>query len=146
MESHETLNLGFQVRTLVCQMRKGQKYYYLNHDDLFVENSKSKKETIKRYLIKERGHKCESCKHTRWMKKLIPIQMHHKNGKKKDCRKENLELICPNCHAQTDNWTYKNSIGASFNSRTSGSEPLNLGANPRVPAWLRVAERLCRRL
>lgn len=60
------------------------------------------------YLKRERGHKCEVCKRKSWMKKKIPLELDHIDG---DCRnniKENLRLICPNCHAQTDTYKGKN--------------------------------------
>lgn len=38
----------------------------------------------------------------------IVLQLHHKNGDNKDNRPTNIELRCPNCHSQTDNWAGKN--------------------------------------
>ena len=39
----------------------------------------------------------------------IPLQLHHINGNPTDNRIENLQVLCPNCHAQTDNYSGKNS-------------------------------------
>jgi 5-methylcytosine-specific restriction endonuclease McrA len=30
--------------------------------------------------------------------------LHHINGDGRDNRLENLALLCPNCHSQTENW------------------------------------------
>jgi len=70
----------------------------------------------KKYLISIRGHKCEICKHETHMAKLIPLEVDHIDGNNQDNRLENLRLICPNCHAQTD--TYKNkNIGKGRSNR-----------------------------
>ncbi len=59
-------------------------------------------------LLIERGHRCETCGLTMWMGKSIPIQLEHKDGNPNNSAKENLSLICPNCHAQTDTYCGKN--------------------------------------
>ena len=46
------------------------------------------------------------------MDKPIPLELHHINGVHSDNRIENLQLLCPNCHALTDNYRCKN-IGMS---------------------------------
>jgi hypothetical protein len=53
--------------------------------------------------LKER--RCENCRNTDWLGKLIPLELHHINGDRFDNRFENLQLLCPNCHALTDNYS-----------------------------------------
>ena len=64
---------------------------------------------LKNKLIKLRGHQCESCKLTEWLGKIIPIELHHLNGDRKDNIDGNLQLLCPNCHAMTKNYRRKKS-------------------------------------
>jgi len=58
----------------------------------------------KEALIKERGRKCESCKLTTWLKKPITLELEHTDGDSQNNVKENLLLLCPNCHSQTPTW------------------------------------------
>lgn len=66
------------------------------------------KNTLKRRLIKIRGHKCEKCGLTEWLGVTIPIQIHHVDGDRHNNTIDNGQLLCPNCHALTDNFSGKN--------------------------------------
>lgn len=60
---------------------------------------------------------CEICEYTE------NLELHHINGDHYDNRIENLQILCPNCHAKTDNYrgrnTYKNSTPQSLSKRNS---------------------------
>lgn len=51
---------------------------------------------------------CEVCQNKTWMNKDIPLELHHVDGDKENNLLENLQVICPNCHAQTDNYRFRN--------------------------------------
>ncbi len=61
-------------------------------------------------LIEEgvKPHKCECCGNTQWMGKPISLEVDHVNGVSTDHRLENLRILCPNCHAQTETYRGKN--------------------------------------
>ncbi len=79
-----------------------------------VVNIRSKKQR----LILERGHACETCLNTSWMNKPIPIQIDHIDGNSDNDTKENLRLLCPNCHALTSTYCARN-IGKHIKTRRS---------------------------
>ena len=52
--------------------------------------------------------RCGECGIDTWRGQPIALQLHHLNGSGQDNRLENLALLCPNCHAQTDTWGGRN--------------------------------------
>lgn len=70
---------------------------------------KPKRQSIRANLINIRGNRCENCGLEEWLGKPIPLQLHHKDGDGWNNELANLELLCPNCHAMTDNWCGRHS-------------------------------------
>lgn len=64
---------------------------------------------LRRRLLNEglKERKCECCGNSEWMGFPIALELHHVNGIKDDLRIENLQILCPNCHAFTDNYRGK---------------------------------------
>jgi hypothetical protein len=69
-------------------------------------NSYKLKNLLFRDKLKER--KCEECDTVIWRGKPVPLELHHVNGDRFDNRIENLQILCSNCHSQTDNNSGKN--------------------------------------
>jgi 5-methylcytosine-specific restriction endonuclease McrA len=65
---------------------------------------------LKKRLIKEgiKENKCDICGITEWNGKLISMQLDHINGDSHNHKLENLRMICPNCHSQTETYCGKN--------------------------------------
>lgn len=59
---------------------------------------------LKPHLLAERGARCEACRRKTWMGRTIPLEIHHVDGNRTHNDIHNLRLLCPNCHALTDNW------------------------------------------
>jgi Zn finger protein HypA/HybF involved in hydrogenase expression len=57
------------------------------------------------------------CGLTEWLGKPISLQLDHINGVNNDNRLENLRLLCPNCHSQTDTYSGKKSNIRSRNKK-----------------------------
>jgi len=74
------------------------------YNQLSFENLKSDRGR-KGAIIRERGYSCEVCGISEWMGKPILLELDHIDGNSDNNHRENLRLICPNCHSQTE--TYK---------------------------------------
>ena len=59
-------------------------------------------------IVALRTHKCENCGLETWLDKKIPLEVHHLDGNHLNNELENLQLLCPNCHAFTENYRGKN--------------------------------------
>jgi hypothetical protein len=66
---------------------------------------------LKKRLFKE-GYKKESCEvcgiGNIWNNAYLPLEMDHIDGNSTNQRIENLRILCPNCHSQTENFRGKN--------------------------------------
>ena len=79
-------------------------------DELLTSGRRRSRGHIKRRLLRE-GVKTESCEHcglSEWRGRPLSLQLHHINGDGNDNRLENLELLCANCHSQTDTYGGRN--------------------------------------
>lgn len=67
---------------------------------------------LKQRLITEgiKEHKCEHCNNSLWNGKEIPLELNHIDGISNNHFLSNLELLCPNCHAQTPTYKARNII------------------------------------
>ena len=88
---------------------KGQGWNKNNFDySRFTYGKKIKSAEAVKAIVALRGHKCEKCGLTEWLGKPIPLELHHIDGKELNSTLDNLILLCPNCHAFTDNYRGRN--------------------------------------
>jgi predicted transcriptional regulator len=77
---------------------------------LVVGRQATSRTHLKQRLIAEglKENKCEQCGLVDWRGQSIALELHHTNGDGEDNRLVNLEILCPNCHAQTSTWGGRN--------------------------------------
>lgn len=59
--------------------------------------------TLRYYIKEDIGH-CQECGLDSWRGVKIPLEVHHVDGNRKNNALSNLQVLCPNCHALTDNY------------------------------------------
>lgn len=92
-------------------------------ESVFVRDSSAGRSQVKRRLLRDLHwpYKCHACSNVLfekrggvpfWFGKPVTLQLEHRNGNSTDNRLENLELLCPLCHSQTDTYSGRNSLAA----------------------------------
>jgi Zn finger protein HypA/HybF involved in hydrogenase expression len=106
---HE-LNLSIKHFTDPKAWNKGKKFGPKRSLEEYLSGIPIQSHKLKLRLISEglKSHKCECCGITEWMGKPTPIELDHIDGNKYNNTIQNLRLLCPNCHAQTDTYRGKN--------------------------------------
>ena len=92
--------------------RKAAETFSKNRFDLLItrpfEEIKGKKSRKKR-ILHEQNNECTICgmKDT-WQGKTLIFELDHIDGNNENNLRDNLRLVCPNCHSQTDTYCGRN--------------------------------------
>jgi 5-methylcytosine-specific restriction endonuclease McrA len=62
-------------------------------------------------------NRCDECGLTEWLGMPLVVQIDHVNGVANDHRLENLRMLCPNCHSQTETYGRRNRKRPSLQER-----------------------------
>lgn len=114
----ETIKKYIQKYNLDVSHFTGQRWnksMSINHnaqiplEKILQEGINYRGDTLKKRLI-EAGlleYKCKCGNTGEWLGKPIVLELHHINGNHFDNRLENLQILCPNCHSQTNSYRKK---------------------------------------
>jgi len=103
-------------RLLFLKMKNPHKTWDECLKTVFIKNSDAKVSRYKHFLFTHEGldEVCAICgQKPEWNGKKLVLQIDHINGVNNDHRLENIRILCPNCHTQTDTFSGK----SAFKSR-----------------------------
>jgi hypothetical protein len=85
---------------------KGLKLEKRSLDDYLNNKAEIISHKLRLRLISEgvKEYKCESCGLSEWLGKPIALELNHIDGNHLNNNLGNLNILCPNCHAQTSNY------------------------------------------
>ena len=107
---------------------------------LVVNSQYVSSSNLKRRLLREGvlEYLCSKCGITTWNEEPIILQLDHINGDNLDHRKENLRLLCPNCHSQTQTFA-----GRNIKKRDCHSTTWALHNSNQLESWKRIEPFTC---
>jgi Zn finger protein HypA/HybF involved in hydrogenase expression len=74
---------------------------------LLVQGRRTNRTHLKQRLVAAglKENRCEECHLDEWLGEPLMMALHHVNGDGLDNRLENVALLCPNCHSQTQSFS-----------------------------------------
>lgn len=70
-----------------------------------------KRRLLRRNILK---NECELCHITEWKGKKLVMHMDHIDGNNRNHKRENLRMLCPNCHSQTPTYSGKDRTNVNY--------------------------------
>jgi len=120
------LRFGFARKTFADAVKRGavvSRSHGAPLETYLIADRPQSRGNLKRRLLREglKAARCEACGISEWRGAPLSLALHHINGDGRDNRLENLQLLCPNCHSQTENFAGRNVVRLP----TNGDAPAN---------------------
>lgn len=116
------INRKFCSNVCFCEhTKKGYLKKWLE-GDLFLNPNLGLPKVIRYYLLEKVHYKCEECGFEGYNKSTnnTILQIHHIDGNSGNNNEDNLKVLCPNCHAMTENYMGLNKGKSARDKRYKG--------------------------
>jgi hypothetical protein len=117
-KKHYCLNCGKEIKlgkycNNICHAEYKSKQYierWKNGEENGLSGKYGISEYVRHYIFEKNDNKCECCgkSYINPYTNLSVLQIHHKDGDCTNNKEENLQLLCPTCHAMTENYGRRN--------------------------------------
>lgn len=100
-------------RNVFCNNTCQREFYYkttinnwLNGESIMNEGAIKISNNIRRYLFEISNSKCQRCgwSEVNVYTNKVPLEVDHIDGDSQNNKRENVILLCPNCHSLTKTW------------------------------------------
>jgi hypothetical protein len=91
------------IDKITQRKREAHKKHILesNYSDLSFESLRAR-------ILYEQNEKCNKCGLDEWLDTPLILELEHKDGNHFNNNRDNLEMLCPNCHSLTSTWRGRN--------------------------------------
>jgi hypothetical protein len=98
---------SYTVSGKFCSLRCNKDHQkYVVTKEKFINGMIRDPDILKRCLSEAQGYTCIECKLSdEWNEKPLRLQLDHIDGNPDNNFPENLRLLCPNCHSQTETFS-----------------------------------------
>lgn len=95
-----------QTENKFCSNKCSSEYRWENEFRVKIENGLAGPDAVKRYLKKVKGEFCAECGQGNMHNgKTLVLQLDHIDGNSDNNKLNNVRLLCPNCHTQTETFS-----------------------------------------
>ena len=100
--------VSHQKMNVYCSIACSTKGKLLESIERAKEGLVRERSTLRKVLAELNGYHCVVCNISEHNGQSITLQVDHTNGNAGDNSLNNLRLICPNCHSQSDTFSGRN--------------------------------------
>jgi len=100
--------VSHQKMNVYCSVACASEGKLLESVERLKQGLLSERATIRGALARIKGYRCEVCDISDYNNQPITLQVDHTDGNPGNNDIDNLRLICPNCHSQTQSFSGRN--------------------------------------